>query len=109
LSFAAHLHAVTAVTFEYGDTFLAVAGLNLLVVLDAFDIATGRKTVANERDGGARQITPEIARPRCPSHVTRLRGRRGLRGSRQTRAMRVVIQRKCCRNRWGSFKNALTS
>ena len=35
---------VEAVTFEYGDTFLVTAGLlNLLVMLDAFDIATGRK------------------------------------------------------------------
>jgi hypothetical protein len=36
--------AVTAVTYEYGNSFLIVAGLlNFLVVLDAFDIATGRK------------------------------------------------------------------
>jgi hypothetical protein len=35
---------VTAVTFEYGNTFTIVAGLlNFLVVLDAFDIALGRK------------------------------------------------------------------
>jgi hypothetical protein len=35
---------VTAVTYEYGNTFLIVAGLlNTLVVLDAFDIAMGRK------------------------------------------------------------------
>jgi hypothetical protein len=35
---------VTSVTWEYGNTFLIVAGLlNFLVVLDAFDIATGRK------------------------------------------------------------------
>lgn len=35
---------VTALTYEYGNSFLIVAGLlNLLVVLDAFDIATGRK------------------------------------------------------------------
>jgi hypothetical protein len=35
---------VTAVTFEYGNTFTIVAGLlNFLVVLDAFDIAVGRK------------------------------------------------------------------
>ena len=35
---------VTAVTYEYGNTFLIVAGLlNALVVLDAFDLATGRK------------------------------------------------------------------
>jgi Family of unknown function (DUF6677) len=35
---------VTAPTFEYGNTFLIVAGLlNFLVVLDAFDIAMGRK------------------------------------------------------------------
>lgn len=31
-------------TYEYGNTFLLVAGLlNYLVVLDAFDIAVGRK------------------------------------------------------------------
>ncbi len=35
---------VVAVTYEYGNTFLLVAGLlNMLVVLDAFDIAEGRK------------------------------------------------------------------
>ena len=36
--------AVTTVTYEYGNTFIIVAGLlNSLVVLDAFDIAMGRK------------------------------------------------------------------
>lgn len=35
---------VIAVTFEYGNAFLIVAGLlNFLVMLDAFDIALGRK------------------------------------------------------------------
>jgi hypothetical protein len=35
---------VTAATYEYGNTFLIVAGLlNGLVILDAFDIAKGRK------------------------------------------------------------------
>lgn len=35
---------VTAVTYEYGNTFLIVAGLlNFLIILDAYDIATGRK------------------------------------------------------------------
>ena len=35
---------VTAVTWEYGNSYLIVAGLlNLLVVLDAYDIAMGRK------------------------------------------------------------------
>ncbi|MPY86649.1 MAG: hypothetical protein GEU99_01860 [Luteitalea sp.] len=35
---------VIAVTFEYGNTFLIVAGLlNMLVVLDAYDTAVGRK------------------------------------------------------------------
>ena len=35
---------VTAVTYEYGNTYLIVSGLlNFLVVLDAFDIAVGRK------------------------------------------------------------------
>lgn len=33
-----------ATTYEYGNTFVIVAGLlNLLVVLDVFDIAKGRK------------------------------------------------------------------
>lgn len=33
-----------AVTYEYGNAFLIVAGLlNLLVVIDAYDIAVGRK------------------------------------------------------------------
>ena len=35
---------VRAVTYEYGNAFLIVAGLlNLLVVIDAYDIALGRK------------------------------------------------------------------
>ncbi len=35
---------VTAATYEYGNCFLIVSGLlNSLVVLDAFDIAMGRK------------------------------------------------------------------
>ena len=35
---------VVAVTYEYGNSFLVVAGLlNTLVVLDAYDIALGRK------------------------------------------------------------------
>ncbi len=35
---------VTAVTYEYGVTFTAVAGLlNVLVMLDAYDTARGRK------------------------------------------------------------------
>jgi len=35
---------VTSVTYEYGNTFTAVGGLlNILVVLDAYDIAVGRK------------------------------------------------------------------
>ena len=35
---------VTAVTYEYGNSFLIVAGLlNFLVMLDAFDIGMGRK------------------------------------------------------------------
>jgi len=35
---------VTSVTYEYGNCFLIVAGLlNFLVILDAFDIAMGRK------------------------------------------------------------------
>ena len=36
---------VTAVSFEYGNTFLLTAGMmNLLLVLDTYDIAVGRKT-----------------------------------------------------------------
>jgi hypothetical protein len=35
---------VIAVTYEYGNTFLIVAGLlNALVVIDAYDISMGRK------------------------------------------------------------------
>lgn len=35
---------VTSTTYEYGNTFLIVAGLlNFLVILDAFDVAMGRK------------------------------------------------------------------
>jgi hypothetical protein len=36
--------SVIAVTYEYGNTFLVVAGLlNALVVIDAYDIVMGRK------------------------------------------------------------------
>ena len=35
---------VTAVTYEYGNSFLIIAGLlNLLAVIDVFDLGTGRK------------------------------------------------------------------
>ena len=35
---------VTAATYEYGNTFMIVAGLlNFMVMLDAFDIGMGRK------------------------------------------------------------------
>ena len=35
---------VTDITYEYGNAFLIVAGLlNMLIVLDAFDVAQGRK------------------------------------------------------------------
>jgi hypothetical protein len=35
---------VTAITYEYGNAYVIVAGLlNMLAVLDAFDIAMGRK------------------------------------------------------------------
>ena len=35
---------VRAVTYEYGNTFLVVAGLlNMLVVIDTYDVAMGRK------------------------------------------------------------------
>ena len=35
---------VRAVTYEYGNAFLVVAGLlNMLVVIDAYDVALGRK------------------------------------------------------------------
>jgi hypothetical protein len=51
-SFAEHFQFgkgnIESVTFEYGNTFTIVAGLlNFLVVLDAFDIATGRKGKRN--------------------------------------------------------------
>lgn len=36
---------ITAFTFDYGNVFLYGAGLlNMLIVLDAFDIAMGRKS-----------------------------------------------------------------
>jgi hypothetical protein len=36
--------SVTAASYEYGNTFLIVSGLlNALVVLDTYDVATGRK------------------------------------------------------------------
>jgi hypothetical protein len=36
--------SVLAVTYEYGNTFVIVAGLlNLLVACDAWDLAAGRK------------------------------------------------------------------
>ncbi len=35
---------VRAVTYEYGNAFLIVAGLlNLLVIIDVYDVAMGRK------------------------------------------------------------------
>jgi hypothetical protein len=35
---------VVVITYEYGNTFIIAAGLlNMLVVLDVFDIAKGRK------------------------------------------------------------------
>jgi len=35
---------VTALSYEYGNTFLMTAGLlNFLIILDAFDVARGRK------------------------------------------------------------------
>lgn len=35
---------VTAATYEYGNSFLIVAGLlNMLVVIDAYDVRLGRK------------------------------------------------------------------
>ena len=35
---------VVAITYEYGNAFIIVAGLlNMLVVIDAYDIAKGRK------------------------------------------------------------------
>ena len=35
---------VRSVTYEYGNTFVIVAGLlNLLIVIDAYDVAVGRK------------------------------------------------------------------
>lgn len=44
---------VVAASYEYGNTFLIVAGLlNALVVLDAYDLAIGRKPLAPARDGG---------------------------------------------------------
>ena len=43
-AFGAGAGEVRAVTYEYGNAFLIVAGLlNLLVVIDAYDIALGRK------------------------------------------------------------------
>jgi len=43
-SFALGAGRVVAITYEYGNAFLIVAGLlNMLVVLDAFDVAQGRK------------------------------------------------------------------
>ena len=44
LGFGLSPDAVTSVTHEYGNTFTEVGGLlNILVVLDAYDIAVGRK------------------------------------------------------------------
>ena len=35
---------VVAATYEFGNTFLIVSGLlNMLIVLDVYDLATGRK------------------------------------------------------------------
>jgi hypothetical protein len=44
LGYGCEVDAVKSPTFEYGNTFTAVAGLlNALVILDAYDIAVGRK------------------------------------------------------------------
>ena len=43
--FAEDIANAARVTYEYGNTFLLIAGLlNYLVMLDAFDIAAGRKS-----------------------------------------------------------------
>ena len=43
-AFGAGVGEVRAVTYEYGNAFAMTAGLlNLLVVIDAYDIALGRK------------------------------------------------------------------
>lgn len=43
--FAEDIAKAARVTYEYGNTFLLIAGLlNYLVMLDAFDIAAGRKS-----------------------------------------------------------------
>ena len=42
--FGAGQGVVTAASYEYGNAFLIVSGLlNLLVALDAYDVALGRK------------------------------------------------------------------
>jgi hypothetical protein len=42
--FGAGIGSVTAPSYEYGNTFLITAGLlNTLIVLDARDLALGRK------------------------------------------------------------------
>lgn len=42
---------VTVQSYEYGNTFLMTAGLlNFLIILDAFDIAMGRKPTVSERE-----------------------------------------------------------
>jgi hypothetical protein len=42
--FGAGAGVATAITYEYGNTFMIAAGLlNTLVMLDAFDIARGKK------------------------------------------------------------------
>ena len=44
LGFGADQNLITSVTHEYGNTFTEVAGLlNVLVILDAYDTALGRK------------------------------------------------------------------
>ncbi len=55
---------VTAVTYEYGNTFLIVSGLlNALVVLDAFDRATGRRPGAPDAAGASGGATGTGRRP----------------------------------------------
>jgi hypothetical protein len=44
LGFGLSEHAVRSITHEYGNTFTEVGGLlNILVVLDAYDVSVGRK------------------------------------------------------------------
>src|SRR5579872_609276 len=66
---------VTDQSYEYGNTFLMTAGLlNFLVILDAFDIAMGRKPLASEVQRVSPANPPGASGTRASAATERERG-----------------------------------